>query len=365
MIDAISHLQRTLHRRKIDAFLVSQPENRRYLSGFTALDHSVSESSGFLLIPQKGRPLLLTDFRYQLQAEQEAAGVCDIRIYQRGLLPLLKTILGKLSIANLAFESGYFLHAKYLLLEKLAKSLQMQLTPLNGQIEHLRLIKNGDELVAVRRSVALNETVFREIYQTIKPGQTEIEVALALENAMRLLGAERPSFDTIVAGGFNAALPHAVPSHRPLALGEPIIIDMGLILAGYCSDMTRTIVLGTPDSHTVSMFRLVRQAQRAGLTALRPGVSGREVDAAARDVIKKAGYGACFGHSLGHGVGLAVHEAPSLSTRNKKLLRPGMIVTVEPGVYVKGWGGVRLENMAVLTDQGHEVLNRDTTFLDL
>jgi len=364
MADAISQLQRTLRHRRLDAFLVSQPENRRYVSGFTALDHSINESSGFLLIPKKGRPLLLTDFRYQLQAEREAGGF-DVLIYQRGLLPLLKKILGKLAITSLAFEPSYFLHAQYLRLAKLAQTLQVQLTPLDGQIENLRLIKNTEELAAVKQSVALNETVFREVYPTIKPGQTEIEVALALENAMRLLGAERPSFDTIVAGGPNAALPHAVPSHRPLAPGEPIIIDMGLILAGYCSDMTRTIVLGTPDSHTVSLFRLVRQAQLAGLAVLRPGIAGRDVDAAARDLIKKAGYGANFGHSLGHGVGMAVHESPSLSSRNRKQLRPGMIVTVEPGVYVKGWGGIRLENMAVLTEQGHEVLNRDTTFLDL
>jgi len=364
MADPISRLQRLLRRRRIDAFLVSQPENRRYLSGFSALDHSINESSGFLLIPKKGRPLLLTDFRYQLQADREA-GRFDILIYQRGLLPLLKTILGKLAVTNLAFEPGYFLHAKYLLLAKLAHALPMQLTPLDGQIERLRLIKDAEELAAVKRSVALNEAVFKEIYPTIKPGQTEIEIALALENAMRLMGAERPSFDTIVAGGPNGALPHAVPSHRPLAPGEPIVIDMGLILAGYCSDMTRTIVLGAPDSHTVTLFRLVRQAQLAGLAALKPDVPGRDVDTAAREVIKKAGYGACFGHSLGHGVGLAVHEAPSLSSRNKKLLRPGMIVTVEPGVYVKGWGGIRLENMAVLTELGHEVLNRDTTFLDL
>ncbi len=364
MTDSISQLQSLLRRRRIDAFLVSQPDNRRYLSGFTALDHNIHESSGFLLIPQQGRPLLLTDFRYQIQAEQEAKAF-DILIYRRGLLPLLKTLLRKLAATNLAFEASYFLHAQYLLLAKLAARQQLQLTPLDGQIEHLRLIKNAAELAAVKRSVSLNETVFKQIYPTIRAGQTEIEIALALEKAMRLLGAERPSFDTIVASGPNAALPHAVPSHRPLAPGEPIVIDMGLVLAGYCSDMTRTIVLGTPDAHTVRLFRLVREAQLAGLAALRPGIAGRDVDSAAREVIVKAGYGPCFGHALGHGVGLAVHEAPSLSSRNQKQLRPGMIVTVEPGVYIKGWGGIRLENMAVLTEMGHEVLNQDTTFLDL
>lgn len=364
MVDSIAQLQGLLRRRRIDALLVSQPENRRYVSGFSALDHSINESSGSLLIPKKGRALLLTDFRYQLQAEQEASEF-DVFIYPRGLLPTLKKVLRKLGVRSLAFEANYLLHSQYLRLAKLTRTLPISLQPLDGQIENLRLQKDEAELAAIKRSVLLNEAVFTQIYPTITPGQTEIEIALALENAMRLMGAERPSFDTIVASGPNAAHPHAVPSHRPLAVGETIVIDMGLVLAGYCSDMTRTIVLGAPDSHTVNLFRLVREAQRAGLAALRPGVAGREVDSAAREVIKKAGYGACFGHSLGHGVGLAVHEAPALSSRNTKLLRPGMVVTIEPGVYVQGWGGVRLENMAVVTETGHEVLNRDTTFLDV
>lgn len=360
----LPRLQHLLRRRRLDALLVSQPENRRYLSGFTATDHSINESSGFLLIPQNGRPLLLTDSRYQLQAEREVVEF-DILIYQRGLQTLLKTVLPKLGVKTMAFEATYLLYAKYLGLAKLAKTLTIDLSTFDGQIERLRLIKDAEELTAIKRSVALNEKVFQQIYPTIRPGQTEIDIALALENAMRLLGAERPSFDTIVASGPNGALPHAVPSHRSLCPGEPIVIDMGLILAGYCSDMTRTIVLGTPDARTVDLFRLVRQAQKAGLAALRPGVSGRLVDAAAREVINGAGHGAHFGHALGHGVGLAVHEAPSLSFRNRAQLRPGMVVTVEPGIYLKGWGGIRLENMALVTERGHEVLNRDTTFLDL
>lgn len=364
MFDPVARLQQILRRRGIDAFLVSQPENRRYLSGFTAHDHSITESSGSLLIPRQGRPVLLTDFRYQLQAEQEAKS-CEIRIYHRGLLPLLKPLLRQFSVRHLAVEANYCLHAKYLKLTSLAKSLNIQLSALDDQIERLRVIKGEAELMAIRRSVALNEAVFQQVLPTIRPGQSEIEIALALENAMRLMGAERPSFDTIVASGPNGAKPHAVPSQRRINTGEPIIIDMGLILAGYCSDMTRTIVLGTPDAHTVALFKLVRQAQQAGLAVLRAGISGRDVDAAARAVITSAGYGAHFGHSLGHGVGLAVHEAPSVSARNRKLLQPGMVVTVEPGVYLKDWGGIRLENMAVVTTQGHELLNSDTTFLDL
>ncbi len=362
--DSLSQLQLLLARRGLDLFLVGQPENRRYLSGFTALDHGISESSGALLIPRQGRPLLLTDFRYQLQAEREAAG-CDLLLYRRGLPALLKTLLPKFSARSLAFEPRYCLYSQHLALQRLCQSLGVRLVALDGEIERRRQVKQAQELAAIRRSVALNEAVFQAVYPSLRPGQSEIEIALALENAMRIKGAERPSFDTIVAGGPNAALPHAIPSHRPLATGEPVIIDMGLVLDGYCSDMTRTIVLGTPDERTVSLFRLVRRAQLAGLAALRAGVSGREVDLAARRVINEAGHGPDFGHGLGHGVGLAVHEAPSLSPRNRKLLKAGMVVTVEPGVYLKGWGGIRLENMAVVTETGHEPLNHDSTFLDL
>lgn len=363
-LNTIPRLQRLLKRHGLSALLVSQPENRRFLSGFTAVDHSFTESSGFLLIPAKGTPLLLTDFRYQLQAEREAAGF-DVLIYRRGLLPLLQSLFSKLSISSLGFEANYFLHSKYLLLTKFAATHSLRLQPFDNQIERLRLSKNAQELVAIKRSLSLNESVFQKIYPTIRPGQSEVEVALALECAMRQQGAERPSFDTIVASGPNGALPHALPTHRPICLGEPIIIDMGLILDGYCSDMTRTIVLGTPDFRTISLFRLVRQAQLAGLSALRPGISCRDVDRAGRAVIDRAGYGANFGHSLGHGVGLAVHEAPSLNSRNRKLLRPGMVITIEPGIYIPEWGGIRLENMAAITVNGFELLNHDTTFLDL
>lgn len=188
---------------------------------------------------------------------------------------------------------------------------------------------------------------------------------MRLENAMRANGAERPSFETIVAGGPNGALPHAVPGPRPLRQGEPIVIDMGLILDGYCSDMTRTVVLGTPDEKTVALFRIVRQAQLAATSAIRAGITGKEADRAGRDVIRRAGLGENFGHGLGHGVGLAVHEAPSLNRRNGRKLHTGMIITIEPGVYLPGWGGIRLENMGVVEDDGCRILNRDTTMLDL
>jgi Xaa-Pro aminopeptidase len=194
---------------------------------------------------------------------------------------------------------------------------------------------------------------------------SEREIALAIELTMHELGAEGPSFDTIVAFGTNAAKPHAVPTDRILKTGDVVLVDMGLVLDGYCSDMTRTFVAGKPDTTYLERLRVVRKAQLAGINALRAGVTCKEVDQAARQVIEDAGYGKYFGHALGHGVGLAVHEEPRLSSRSRKKLKSGMIVTVEPGIYLPEWGGIRLENMVVVREDGAEPLNEDITGLDL
>jgi Xaa-Pro aminopeptidase len=363
-MDNLDRLKALLRRQKIDALLVTQPDNRRYLSGYTAGDMNISESSGVLLVLRRGAPLLLTDFRYQLQAEREAAG-CEVRLYQRGLFPLLKQLLVELGVKSLGFESHYFLHQAAGKLQKLATELRVELVPVTDLVERLRICKGPDELAKIRAAVRLNEAVFQEVYQQLRPGMSERQVALRIETLMREKGAERPSFETIVAGGPNGALPHAVPGDRLLREGEPIVIDMGLVLDGYCSDMTRTVVLGKMDELTRDRFRLVRKAQLAGMAAVKAGVTGREVDRAARKVIADAGLGPAFGHSLGHGVGLAVHEPPSLSMRYPRKLKAGMVVTVEPGIYLPEWGGIRLENIVAVTDSGYELLNADATFLDV
>lgn len=229
----------------------------------------------------------------------------------------------------------------------------------------MRVIKTEEEIQLIKKSVLLNEKVFQTVHKSIEPGMTEIEIALALEQTMRKMGAEGPSFETIVAFGQNAAKPHAVPCNRILKDGELVLIDMGLLLQGYCSDMARTFVVGKPKKKFLQRLRVVRKAQLAGIKAIRAGAVCREVDKAARKVIADAGYGDFFGHSLGHGVGLAVHEDPSLGPRNRTKLRAGMIVTIEPGIYLPDWGGIRLENMAVVREEGCDVLNEDTTGLDL
>lgn len=363
-MEAKAQLQQMLRRRGVDAMLVSQPDNRRYLSAFTAHDASISESSGVLLICRRGASFLLTDSRFDLHARTEATGF-EVMLYPRGLLALLASMLPRLAIRRLGFESHYTLHSTAAAYCRLGKKLGIDMVPLSGLVERLRTRKNAEEISKIERSVRLNEEVFQELFCTLRAGESERSVATRIESLMRERGAERPSFDTIVASGPNGALPHAVPGSRSLQSGEPIVIDMGLVLDGYCSDMTRTVVLGAPNSKTIEIFRIVRQAQLAATKVIRAGITGKQADRAAREVIRRAGYGDAFGHGLGHGVGLNVHEAPSLNRRNGKKMQSGMVVTVEPGIYLEGWGGVRLENMVLVETDGCRVLNCDSTMLDL
>jgi Xaa-Pro aminopeptidase len=361
MIKSLKKIQARLRRKKIDCLLVTQPENRFYLSGYTATDVSIAETAGVLLIPARGIPKLLTDSRYFLQAEAEAAGF-EVVLSRDTIFNTVEKILSQLKPNNMAFESHYLLHSTGLKLQKMGQKLKMPMIPLIGFIEGLRIIKTKVEIQNIRNAVLLNEKVFQAAYANLKPGQTERQVAMQIEAMMKEQGAQGPAFETIVASGANAALPHAVPTDKVIQEGETVIIDMGLKLNNYCSDMTRTVVLGKPDKKTREIYRIVRKAQLAGQKKIRAGITAREADMAARQIIRQAGFGPHFGHSLGHGVGLAVHEAPSLNKRKRNKLQPGMVVTVEPGIYIPGWGGVRLENMVVVEKNGCMLLNRDTTF---
>ncbi len=360
----IAGLQARLRRKKLDCMLISHPENRRYLSGYKGADHGIAETSGLLLVPAKGQVRLLTDFRYKIQAETDVPWV-EVLLYDKGILRLLSGLLPRLGYKSLAFESHYTLHSSA---EKMSASLMkkgISSVPLTGLIEEMRLIKDEDEIDLIRNAVRLNEEVFAETFAAFADYQSEIDVALAIESSMRRKGAEGPSFSTIVASGENGALPHAVPGCQKIQSNGSLTIDMGLILDGYCSDMTRNFTIETPNDRYFELHRLVRRAQLAGMAAVKDGVRACDVDRAARGVIEAAGYGQNFGHSLGHGVGLAVHEDPRISSRNHKKLRTGMVITIEPGIYIPGWGGIRLENMVVVRPDGCENLNRDTTWLDI
>ncbi|MGC8838359.1 MAG: M24 family metallopeptidase [Anaerolineae bacterium] len=350
-LERLQRIRARLSEEGLDWLLVSGPENRRYLSGFTG-------SSGYLLISQE-EALLATDFRYFQQVQEQAPDYTLARM-QGGTVESLACILQQhvAEGARLGFEAEHLTVALY---EKLRGDVATaEWVPTQGLVERLRAVKEPEELQAIRRAVALADEVLEAVLPTLKPGMTEKEVAWRLESAMRERGAEKVSFDLIVASGPNGAKPHAVPSDRPLGRGEPIVIDMGCVVDGYCSDLTRTVVLGEPDGRFRDLYDLVLRAQRAAEEGLRPGMTGREADALARQVIDEAGYREEFGHSLGHGVGLEVHELPRLSALAEEPLQEGMVFTVEPGVYIPGWGGIRIEDMAVLREDGVEVLTACT-----
>ena len=343
----------------ISGLLVSRPENRRYLSGYTAEDAQLDESSGSLLIEQE-RQILLTDFRYKTQAANEAEGF-EVIVYQTGLPDSLVELIGNATDYRLGFDEAYLTVKIHGLIEEKTRA---DMKPVSGLIESLRSQKDPAEVEAITRALQIAESAFQETLEFIKPGRTELEVARYLEEAMFKRGSERPAFETIVASGPNAALPHAVPGDREISEGETIVIDFGAKYNGYGSDITRTVILGEPAPWIKEIYYLVRRAQIKAIEILRPGLSTDLADSAARNIIASAGYGPNFGHGLGHGVGLATHEAPSLSRLKPVTLAPGMVVTVEPGIYLEGRGGVRLEQMALITDSGVRVLNRDQNFYD-
>ncbi|MGL1930540.1 MAG: Xaa-Pro peptidase family protein [Desulfotalea sp.] len=360
----VSKLQKKIQKLNIEAILISNPANRSYLSGYSDGDHGIGESSGFLLVPAKGEVFLLTDSRFELQAKLEVPWA-KVHLYQKGLNSLLKKLLPKIGVKNLGFESDYMLYDFFLELTKTLATKKIKACPTTGIVAKMRIVKDPDEIDLIRQSVLLNELVFTKSRKEITTETTELELAIAIETYMRKHGASSPSFDTIVASGNNSALPHAVPSKTKIKPNKSLTVDMGLVLNGYCSDMTRTFVPNNPSKKYLKIHRIVRQAQLAGMAAITDGVTGAEVDSIARDVINSAGYGKYFGHGLGHGVGIEVHEAPRLSPMGENKLKSGMIVTVEPGIYIPGWGGIRLENMVVVRKDGHENLNKDKFYLDI
>ncbi|MBU0495020.1 MAG: Xaa-Pro peptidase family protein [Chloroflexi bacterium] len=356
MTDRLARLRKTLARKNLDGIVVTQPQNIRYLSGFTSPD-------ALLIITQSGRglaadkALLATDFRYFEQvADQsphfellalkdkphETLGACWAELHEQGLY-------------RLAYEKTHLTvdrHKRFR--QVLPRRVRFRGT--EGLVEDLRMVKDDAEIDAIRRAVLLGDAAFMAVAPRLNPGMTEKAVAWQLEAWAREHGAERASFEFIVAGGPNAAKPHAVQTDRPIQEGEPVTVDMGVVVDGYCSDMTRTFCLGEPDSKFREIWHIVLEAQEKATAGIRAGVTGQAIDTLARDVIAQAGYGENFGHGLGHGVGLAVHEAPGLSQRYPKPLPAGSVVTVEPGIYLTGWGGVRIEDMVVVRANGAEVL---------
>ena len=351
MNDRLYRLRQKLKEYGIEAALISQPENRRYISGFDG-------SAGYLIITQK-KAVLVTDFRYIMQAKRQ---VTDFKILKTGgdadkWLPDLAAGMG---LKNIGFEATGI---SFTLYKKLADALEhsvseLKLVPMEGIVESLRAIKEPLEIEAVKKAVAISDAAMDYITNAIQPGMKEIEAAWQAEKYMRQNGSQPIPFDIIVVSGRNAAMPHARPSQKIIKNGEPVIIDLGARVDGYTSDISRTICAGGADDTFKKLYDIVLKAQQAAIEGITDATSALEADKLARRVIEQAGYNEEFGHGLGHGLGLAVHEKPHIGFNSKDTLSNGMLFTLEPGIYIPNWGGIRIEDTVLLKNGNIEVLSR-------
>jgi Xaa-Pro aminopeptidase len=332
---------------KCDSVFISQAENRRYLSGFTG-------SAGYLIITH-AMQVLATDFRYVEQAKQQAPDF-DLRQISGEVSSWFPKAVEGLGIKHLAFESGDITFHQHQKLKAAAETAAINLEPACRMVENLRMIKEPEEVQFIRKAVALSDAAILFAGDMIKPGLTELELAWAIERYMRENGSSALPFEVIVASGPNAALPHAHPSDRQIKRGEPVIIDIGARVGGYASDLTRTLCAGKAGARFKEIYGLVLKAQTTAEEKIRAGMSGQEADSCARAVIESAGYGDKFGHGLGHGLGLAIHEDPRLGPNSEHILGDDMVFTIEPGVYIPGWGGVRIEDTVLLKNGRVEIL---------
>jgi Xaa-Pro aminopeptidase len=339
-----------LERHKLGALVVTHVPNVRYLCGFTG-------SAGVLVLTAD-RGVLFTDGRYREQARAEAQGV-RVTLVQGAALAAAAAWVKKTRARSLGVEAERMsLAARAALRSHLPGRVRLRETA--GLVERLRLIKEPEELDLLRRAVRLGSRLFDQALLRLRPGVTESQVAGEIEYRARVAGAEGMSFPTIVAAGARSALPHGQATAQPIPAKGFVLFDFGVILSGYCSDMSRTVHMGRPGERERSLYAAVQEAQRAALARVAPGVTAGEVDAAARAVLRRSQLARYFTHSTGHGVGLEIHEPPRLARGQSEALQPGMVITIEPGVYLAGRGGVRIEDMVAVTEAGHEVLTPTT-----
>lgn len=334
-----------LDGRSLDAFLVSFGPNLRYLTGF-------SGSNGLLLLLPDDA-VFVTDPRYEIQSAQEVS--CRIRVARGPLLNEVLDLVKKKKLRRLGFEPAHVTFDTYESL-KSHVPLKTSLVPVTGWIETLRMIKSSAEIELIRRSVLTSSKAFEQAVRRVREGMSEADLAAELEHRMRRLGAEKPAFDTIVAGGARSALPHAQPTAAPLRSGDLVVVDMGAMRDGYASDMTRMLFVGRPGARVKRLYRAVLEAQLAAIAAVRPGITTAHVDAQARRVLRAEKLERAFIHSTGHGLGLEIHEPPRVGRRDRNRLRAGMVITIEPGVYLENFGGIRIEDTVAVTDNGCDIL---------
>ncbi|GEN87413.1 Xaa-Pro peptidase family protein [Oceanobacillus sp. FSL W8-0428] len=340
----IDRLREKLEENKVDAIIVDSPYNRRYITNFTG-------TAGTALVTAD-KAIFITDFRYTEQAAEQAEAF-EIVEHKHGMNQEIANQIDKLGVKKLAFEKNYTTYSQF---ETYQHQFSQELVPVEGIIEALRMIKTDDELAVMKKAAKIADDAFAHIQSFIQPGVPEIEISNELEFFMRRQGATSSSFDTIVASGLRSALPHGVASTKKIQEGELVTLDYGALYDGYCSDITRTVAVGEISVELREIYDIVLEANLRGVKGTKPGMTGKEADALTRDYITEKGFGERFGHSTGHALGMEVHEGPGLSSRSEAVLKTGMVVTVEPGIYVPGLGGCRIEDDIVITDSGNERL---------
>lgn len=346
MKNRIIKLQKTLSNENLEVLLVTFLPHVRYLSGY-------SGTNGLILISPH-HSIFLTDFRYQEQVKQQVKD-SKVVIVQRDLysglpdLPILKTTRIKMG-----FESEHLSCKVYRRLKDLLPDCI--LVPIEKVVESFTLIKDQNEVEKIQKAAEITDLVFSEILNLIKPGVVELDLAAEIEYRMKGFGSSTPYYETIVASGKRAALPHGVASNKKIQKGDFVTMDFGAVMDGYTADLTRTVVVGKANKKQKDVYNAVLKAQRQAILKVKPRIKACDLDKIARDIIKKAGYGKYFGHGLGHGIGLQIHDNPAINPTNQLLLESGMVITIEPGIYIPNWGGVRIEDDVVITQKGYEVL---------
>lgn len=351
MAQRLDYVRKIIEEEGLGGFLITSRQNTFYFTNFTG------STSKCLVTREKA--YLIVDFRYTFQAKEQVFPGIEVIEYEKSVNETLNDLCRNNEIRELGIEGDNVTFSGY-------KSLQESLTgvksfrDLQKKLNDIRMIKDEGETEKIQRAVDIADKVFEHILPFLKPGVKEIDIANEMEYKMKKLGAKGPSFETIVASGPRSALPHGVAGMRELKSGDAVVMDFGAIFDGYCSDMTRTVFIGKPSEELLNIYNTVLKAQLEAINNAAAGMTGRELDSYARNIIYQAGYEKCFGHGLGHGVGVEIHEKPTVSPRGDDILKRGMVFTIEPGIYVEGLGGVRIEDMVLLTGEGLRILTRST-----
>ena len=340
----LANLKKQLKNEEIDALLITNPCNRSYMTNFTG-------TAGVAIVSADDA-VFITDFRYTEQAEKEIKGYRIVQ-HSKTIVEEVAAQVQKMNVKTLGFEKDDMAFGLY---ESYKDQVKAELKPVSGIVEKLRMVKTPDEIDILKKAAKIADDAYEHIVKFIKPGISELDVSNELEFFMRKQGATSSSFSIIVASGLRSALPHGVATEKIIETGDFVTLDYGALYQGYISDITRTLAVGEPTDKLKEIYAVTLAAQELALKEIKPGMTGIEADAIARDYITLKGYAEAFGHSTGHGIGMEVHEAPGLSFRSETILEPNMVVTVEPGIYLPGIGGVRIEDDIVITESGNQRL---------